>query len=79
MSGTWVDALLGVVMILLVFVFYIYIPIKMAKARGRNALGWVVAFILISPMVGIVLLLAVGDSNEKLTRNILSHLQDPLF
>lgn len=79
MTGTWVDALLGVIMILLIFFFYIYLPIKMAKARGRNALGWVVAFILISPMVGIVILLAVGDSNEKLTRDIISHLQDPLY
>ncbi len=50
--------------------FYIFLPIKMAKKRGRSELGWVLLFWLISPLWGAILLLVLGDSKEKIIKDL---------
>lgn len=53
----------------------ILLPIKMAKSRGRSALGWVLLFWIVTPIWGIILLLIVGDSKQKLKKDILAELR----
>lgn len=59
--------------LLYVFIFlwlYIFLPIKMAKKRGRSELGWVLLFWIISPLWGAILLLVLGDSKEKIRKDL---------
>ena len=51
--------------------FWVLLPAKMARKRGRSALGWVLLCWMLSPLTVIILLLIVGDSKSKLTRDIL--------
>ena len=44
----------------------------MASKRGRNALGWVVLSIFLSPLLGIILLLLLGSSEDKKMERIAS-------
>jgi hypothetical protein len=37
---------------------------KMAESRGRNEWGWVAGTVLLSPIVGLLLLLILGDTQE---------------
>jgi len=37
---------------------------KMAESRGRNEWGWAVGTVLLSPIVGLLLLLILGDTKE---------------
>ncbi len=60
--------LVGLVILFVVGLFaslYIIIPIHMAVKRGRTVLGWLLVFWLISPLFGILLLAALGNSDEK--------------
>lgn len=53
---------------------YILLPRKMAIKRGRNVLGWTLLFWFISPIWGIILLLILGDSKEKIREDIMKEL-----
>lgn len=55
----------GIVLsILLLIHFWIRLPIKMARKRGRDPLGWVLIFWLLSPIWGILILWLAGDRRE---------------
>ena len=60
-----------VILLWLCLFFWVLLPAKMARKRGRSALGWVLLCWMLSPLTVIILLLIVGDSKEKLTRDIL--------
>ncbi len=64
------------IIIILIFILWLYIilPIKMAKKRGRSAIGWVLLFWIISPLWGIILLLVLGDSKQKIREDIIKEL-----
>ncbi len=64
------------IIIILIFILCVYIilPIKMAKRRGRSAIGWVLLFWIISPLWGIILLLVLGDSKQKIREDIIKEL-----
>jgi len=47
----------------------------MARKRGRSVLGWVLLFWFLSPIWGVILLLIVGDSQEKISREIIEQLK----
>jgi hypothetical protein len=44
--------------------FWLRLPIKMARRRGRDPLGWVLIFWLLSPIWGILILWLAGDRHE---------------
>ena len=48
----------------------IYLPAKLAKNRGRSALGWVLLSYIITPFLACILLLIVGNSTEKILRDM---------
>lgn len=50
---------------LILFLFYIYLPIRMARRRGRSVWGSLLLFWFTSPLLGILILLVLGDSESK--------------
>ncbi len=57
---------LVVMFILLVFVIWLYVlPITMAKRRKRSGLIWFLIGLVGSPLLAILLLLALGDAVEQ--------------
>ena len=79
MDSESLSIIIALIVIILLIIFLIWLniilPINMARKRGRNALGWVLVFWLVSPIIGIVLLLALGESNEKIRDEILDELR----
>ena len=56
----------------LFWVIFVIIVGVMAFERGRSVLGWVVLSIFFSPILGIILLLLLGPSEEKKMEQIAS-------
>lgn len=50
---------------LILFLLYIYLPIRMARRRGRSVWGSLLLFWFTSPLLGIIILLILGDSESK--------------
>jgi hypothetical protein len=45
---------------------------EMAKKRGRNVLGWfLLSFFLISPLMGVICLAFLGETEEKRKKRIM--------
>ena len=55
--------------LLFLWFFWVRLPAQMARKRGRSALGWVLLTWILSPIWTVILLLIVGDSNEKVARD----------
>lgn len=60
----------GIVGLSIMFLLWIYLPAKLAKNRGRSALGWVLLSWIITPFLACILLLIVGNSTEKILRDM---------
>ncbi len=60
--------------LILILWLYILLPVGMARKRGRSAVGWVLLFWIISPLWGIILLLVLGDSKQKIREDIIEEL-----
>ena len=54
---------------------YIFLPISMAGKRERSKLGWMLIFWITSPLLGIILLWILGDSKQKIRRDIIDELK----
>ena len=65
--GSIAIIIIGVILHILLF---IYLPAKLAKNRGRSALGWVLLSYIITPFLACILLLIVGNSTEKILRDM---------
>ena len=63
-----------IIALILILWLYIFLPVKMAKKRGRSAIGWVLLFWIISPLWGIIDLLVLGDSKQKIREDIMEEL-----
>lgn len=50
---------------LILFLLYIYLPIRMARRRGRSVWVSLLLFWFTSPLLGILILLVLGDSESK--------------
>ena len=57
--------LVSVAVVAFVIWLSIVVPMKMANNRGRSALLWVVISLLVSPLVAIIALFAMGDADTK--------------
>lgn len=54
-----------IIILLILFLLYIYLPISMARRRGRNVILSILIFWFTSPLLGIIILLVLGDSDSK--------------
>ena len=71
----WAIVIGAIVALLFLWYFWVRLPAQMARKRGRSALGWVLLFWFLSPIWGAILLLVVGDSWEKISREIIEQLK----
>ena len=64
--------MLGLILLLLLpgAFFYLWLPAHMASNRGRSSFGWIVLTFMTTPVTTIILLLALGDSDEKIRQTI---------
>ena len=66
--------ILALTVVLLVFVAFIalcMIPTSMAKKRGHSQFGWFLFSFLLSPILGVIVLACLGETEEKRKRRIL--------
>ena len=63
-----------IVALILTLWLYIFLPASMARKRGRSVIGWVLLFWIISPLWGIIILLVLGDSKQKIREDIIEEL-----
>ena len=65
-----------VTILALIFILwlYIFLPARMARKRGRNTIGWILLFWIISPLWGIIVLFILGDSKQKIRKDIIKEL-----
>ncbi|MBR2501737.1 MAG: hypothetical protein IKB68_04615 [Rikenellaceae bacterium] len=59
---------------LIIYLLFIYLPMKMARKRGRSAFGWILIFWILNPLWGAILLLILGDSQQKVKEDIIKEL-----
>ena len=59
---------------LIIYLLFIYLPMKMARKRGRSAFGWILIFWILNPLCGAILLLILGDSQQKVKEDIIKEL-----
>lgn len=64
-----------VTILVVLWLFWIHIPASMARNRGRSALGWVLLAWVLTPLWVIIILLVLGDSKEKLSKDIIDQLK----
>lgn len=68
-------SIIAIILALIVILWlYIFLPAKMARKRGRSTLGWILLFWIISPLWGIIVLLVLGDSKQKIREDIIEEL-----
>lgn len=63
-----------IIALILILWLYIFLPAKMARKRGRSTIGWILLFWIISPLWGIIVLLILGDSKQKIREDIIEEL-----
>ena len=68
-------SIIAIILTLIVILWlYIFLPAKMARKRGRSTIGWILLFWIISPLWGIIVLLVLGDSKQKILEDIIEEL-----
>ena len=67
--------IVSVAILVVLWLFWIHIPASMARNRGRSALGWVLLAWVLPPLWIIIILLILGDSKEKLSKDIIDQLK----
>lgn len=68
-------SIIAIILALIVILWlYIFLPAEMARKRGRSTIGWILLFWIISPLWGIIVLLVLGDSKQKIREDIIEEL-----
>ena len=62
--------------LLFLWFFWVRIPAQMARKRGRSALGWVLLTWMLTPLWTIILLLILGDSDEKIAEDVIRRMKN---
>ena len=75
MTETGIIVLMAFVGLFVLWFFWVRLPAQMARNRGRSALGWVLLTWVLSPLWSIILLLIVGDSDEKIVENMINRMK----
>ena len=62
--------------LLILWLFWVRLPAQMARKRGRSALGWVLLTWMLTPLWTIILLLILGDSDEKIAEDVIRRMKN---
>lgn len=57
--------------ILLLLLLLALIPGFIASKKGRSFIGWYIFSILLSPLIGLIVVLCLGESDEKRKERII--------
>ena len=57
--------------ILIAFLLIGLVPAFIAKNKGRSFMGWYVISILLSPLIGLIAILCLGESDEMRKQRII--------
>ncbi len=71
MADETISIIAIIIVLILILWLYIFLPAKMARKRGRSTMGWGLLFWIISPLWGIIVLLILGDSKQKIREDII--------
>lgn len=74
MAEETISIIVIIIALILILWLYIFLPAKMARKRGRSTIGWILLFWIISPLWGIIVLLVLGDSKQKIREDIIEEL-----
>lgn len=74
MADETISIIAIIIALILILWLYIFLPAKMARKRGRSTIGWILLFWIISPLWGIIVLLVLGDSKQKIREDIIEEL-----
>lgn len=74
MTQTSISIILVIIALIIFLWLFIFLPARMARKRGRSAIGWVFLFWILSPFWGIIILLILGDSKQKIRKDIMKEL-----
>lgn len=58
-------------MIIILFLLFALIPGIIASKKGRSFIGWYIFSILLSPLIGLIVILCLGESDEKRKERII--------
>lgn len=59
---------MGIVLLLLLLAL---IPGFIASKKGRSFIGWYIFSVLLSPLIGLIVVLCLGESDEKRKERII--------
>ena len=76
MTETGIIVLIALVGLFVLWLFWVRIPAQMARERGRSALGWVLLTWMLTPLWTIILLLTLGDSDEKIAEDVIRRMKN---
>ena len=76
MTETGIIVLMALVGLFVLWFFWVRLPAKMARERGRSALGWVLLTWMLTPGWTIILLLILGDSDEKIAEDVIRRMKN---
>ena len=76
MTETGIIVLIALVGLFVLWLFWVRIPAQMARERGRSALGWVLLTWMLTPLWTIILLLILGDSDEKIAEDVIRRMKN---
>jgi hypothetical protein len=63
--GDGLGFVLGLVLLVFLFWFSIILPAQMATSRGRNWFIWICISMIGTPLLAILLLIALGDAPDR--------------
>lgn len=69
-GGTTILFIVSLILIIAVIAILFYIPASMAEKRGRSVLGWFIFSLLFSPLLAIIFLACMGETDKKRLKRI---------
>ena len=76
MTETGIIVLIALVGLFVLWFLWVRLPAQMARERGRSALGWVLLTWMLTPLWTIILLLILGDSDEKIAEDVIRRMKN---
>ena len=62
---------MSILTVIVIFIVLLCLVPGMAKKRGRSGFGWFVLSLLFSPLLSIILLALLGDTDEKRRQKVI--------
>lgn len=61
---------IGAIILLLIYGLFIYLIVTMTKSRGRSIFGWLVFALFFTPLITMLILFLLGDTDKRRLQKI---------